>query len=276
MNVYKALLAVTIAFTLSTSVYAQDNLVVNEEESLAGDTVEDSVLSPNSIESFQNKERSAKRKDARTVRSMYGNVNFVDLRSFDAGFIVSDGFVGDKNNFESISGYNFGATFEFPVLMKAMEGGTPILKARAGKTEITADNSSNASAVDSSLANFVDALGVSQVYTVAFGGGYCYHVGFNCVYGMYNTYLTGQLSTVNDDGSVSSVPTQLTGYSIGTSSTFDISLGIELTIGMEYSILAHATPIFDTQNINTLSINFGLGAVNQPRYVNMRPIEYVQ
>ncbi|MDT8446643.1 MAG: hypothetical protein RRB13_07060 [bacterium] len=276
MKILQTVVFASLIVGLSTTAYAQDRLNNNGSDVLIGDEVENSLFSPKKIETFQNQDRTAKQKDARTLKSMYGNVNLIDLRSFDAGFIASSGFTGEKNNFETISGYNFGVTWEFPVLMKALEGGTPILKARAGKTEITSASSVDSTIVDSSLKSFVDTLGVSQLYTVAVGGGYCYHVGFDCVYAMYNTYLTGQLSTVNSDGSVSTVPTQLTGISFGTSSTFDVSLGIELTIGMEYSMLTHATPVSSDQNINALSINFGLGAVSQPRYVNMRPIEYVQ
>ena len=199
------------------------------------------------------------------------------MRSLDFTVVAHSGFTGDKNNFDSASGYTGGLTWEFPILARTLGGGTPIFKARAGKTEIkstsqvASDTETNAEASE-----FIESLGVSEVYTVAVGAGYCYHVGFNCMYGMYNTYLTGQLSTVKEDGEIATVPTQLTGYSIGMISTFDVFLGIELSLGMEYSMLEHLTTIYEPQRINTFSVVVGIGMIEQSRYMNMEKIEFIE
>ncbi len=93
---------------------------------------------------------------------------------------------------------------------------------------------------------------------------------------MYNTSLTGQLTAVEDDGTVSTVPTQLNGVSLGMTSSFETSIGVEFTLGMEYSVLNHITPVGEDQQINTLSLVLGIGFLEQSRYLNMREIEFVE
>jgi len=231
-------------------------------------------LSPQNIRKFRDQKSSSSPKDTKTIRRMYGDIDFVDLRSFGITSIVSSGIDGEKNSFSAMKGYSADLTWEFPILMQRWGGNTPILKFRIGKSEINIDTDDKVKISEKS-SEFIDTLGVSEVYTIGFGAGYCYHSGFNCIYGLYNSYLTGQLSTVKDSGEVSTVPTQLTGATVGMSSTFDLFLGIEFTLGMEYSTFKHATPLFDEQRINTFSIMVALGLVEQSRYSYMDPIEFI-
>lgn len=256
-----------ISFFVVNDLYSQTSQKRNEK----------SFLSPESLEKFQNEELPTDERDSKTFRNMYRNVNFIDFRGLELTTVAHSGFSGEKENFESLTGYNLGMTWEFPILSRKLGGDTPILKARMGKTEIkSSDELSSNVKVSSSSDKFVESLGVSEIYTIGFGAGYCYHVGFDCVYAMYNTYLTGQLTTVEDDGAISTVPTQLKGMSLGMTSSFETFLGLELTLGMEYSILTHSTPISDDQNINTFAIVFGLGFLEQSRYLNMQKIEYTE
>lgn len=269
MNIKLLLPAFFICF--SSLLFAQDS-----GEPLPSEVVEGSVLSPNSIRDFRDTEKKPIKKDRKTLKNMYGDINFIDLRSAGLVTTISSGVDGDKNNFDSLSGYSAELTWEFPVLAKRFSGNTPILKFRTGKSELKMDTPNESISVSDKASEFVDTLGVSEVYTIGVGGGYCYHTGFNCVYGMYNTYLTGQLSTVKKSGEVSTVPTQLNGFTFGMTSTFDVSLGIEVTVGMEYSMLTHRTPLFDDQKINSLSLVFAMGMVSEPRYTYMDQIEYVE
>jgi len=272
MKILITLMSASVIFIISSvSIYSQDN----NDSSASSD--EKSFVSPRKLEKLQNEELPAEKRDSQTLRYMYRRVNFIDMRSIDATVVMNSGFSDEKRNFDSLSGYNFGLTWEFPILAKKLGGDTPILKARFGKSEIkSTDSLSEAVQVSSVSENFVESLGVSEVYTVGFGGGYCYHIGFDCVYVMYNTYLTGQLSTIEDDGSVSTVPTQLKGLSLGMTSSFETFLGVELTVGMEYSVLTHSTPISADQQINTLSLVFALGFLEQSRYLDMRQIDFVE
>ncbi len=247
--------------------WAQDNF--------SGDS--QPFLSPEQLEQFQNNSLPAEQKSRKTLKTQYRNVNFIDLRSIDATAVVDSGYSGEQGNFDSINGYSFGLTWEFPILTRQLGGDTPILKARAGKTEIKASEMEDSNIqLSESSEKFVDSLGVSEVYTVGLGVGYCYHVGFDCMYAMYNTYLTGQMTAVENDGTVSTVPTQLKGISVGMTSSFETALGIEMTVGLEYSLLTHSTPLYDDQNLNTFSLVFGLGFLDQSRYLNMQEIEFVE
>lgn len=263
-------LAVLLLFSF-TSVYSQEN------QKSSGSVVKKSFLSPEKLEELQNKDLPAERRDSRTLSKLYRRVNFIDLKAVDTTIVMNSGFADEKENFDSLSGYNLGLTWEFPILAKKLGGDTPILKARFGKSEIkSSGNLSNNIQVSNLSTKFVESLGISEIYTVGFGAGYCYHIGFDCLYGLYNTYLTGQLSTVDDNGMVSTVPTQLRGFSLGMTSSFETQLGIELTLGMEYSILTHSTPISQDQQINTFSLVLALGFLEQSRYLDMRQIDFVE
>lgn len=72
------------------------------------------------------------------------------------------------------------------------------------------------------------------------------------------------------------VPTQLSGASLGMTSSFETSPGIETTLGMEYSMPTHSTPVADEQKIDTIGLVLGLGFRDQSRYLNMRGIEFAE
>jgi len=275
MHKIKIILSIFLVLFSSTYVFSQETSPYGRK--LPSERIYESPLSPQAIEKFQNQEVSPERKDSRTLKRMYGGVNFIDLRSFEITKIVDSGNLGKDNDYGGMEGFSAGVTWEFPVLARNLGGGTPIIKLRAGKTDIKlAEQAPAISEVDENLEGFIESLGVSEIYTVSAGLGYCYHTGFNCIYGLYNSYLTGQLSTLDSDGKISTVPTQLTGATIGMSSTFDILLGTELTFGLEYSVLEHNTPVHKPQLVNAASVVIGLGFVNESRYNNMRPIELVQ
>lgn len=269
MNAKTLLLIMIFSLNVPLFLLAQD-------AGLPSDSINESVLSPEELKRLQNAEITSQKKDSATLKQMYRDVNFVDVRNIELSVIADSGFSGNQNNFDQVSGYSFGVTWEFPILAKQLGGGTPILKARAGKTEISSSGDVQEGTSIASSSKKIDSLGSSEVYTVSAGAGYCYHVGFNCLYGLYNNYLTGQLSSVEEDGTVSSIPTQLTGYTVGMSSTFELFLGMEFTLGMEYSVLNHVTSIYDTQEIKTMSVVFGFGLVGQSRYMDMQPIEFVE
>ena len=48
-------------------------------------------LSPQKLEKFQNEELPAEQKDSRTIRTLYRNVNFIDLRGIEATTVMNSG-----------------------------------------------------------------------------------------------------------------------------------------------------------------------------------------
>ena len=262
-----SLLVLYTVFSLHSMLYAQTE--PERKAPLPSELVRESSLSPQEMEAFQNKQPQPAPKDPNTLKEMYKSVNFIDLRSVDATLIVDSGIVGDQNSFESVQGHTVGMTWEFPIFSKPLGGNLPIFKLRIGKAEIKFKEGDSQKLKDaSSLEHFVDSLGVSKIYMLGAGIGYCYHGSFNCLYGIYNSHLTGQFSGVDSKGEVISTPTQLDGFSIGMTSTFDIVLGVEVTVGMEYSKFKHISTISDPQRINTLSVVLGLGFMDQPRSSN--------
>ena len=252
------------------------------QETEQGGSVLD-ALSPDALRGLQEKEKKTK-VDRVTVKELYGDIDFISVRSFDFGYVFDYGFKNyDPNStrFEKnlqvskVEGYNFGVVWEFPILRKTLGGSSPMIKASAGKKIISfqSDSTGDASTSTNSETTFVDALDKSEVYTVAIGGGYCFNIGFNCAYAMYDNYLTGQMSVQESDGSIATVPTQLTGFTLGLSSIFEVTLGIEVGFALEYSMLTHKTPVTDSQQFNTVALVISLGLNSHSRFLDMGEIE---
>lgn len=260
--------ALSAEFEQSTSTAAEP------QPSISSKPIRDSVISPKNIEDFQNIDRGPIVRENNTIKGLYENVDFIRLRSMETAFIVNSATSEEKPHFSSVKGFAFGGNIEFPVLTNYLNGGTPIAKLRMGKTTIDVNDTSDFDS-DENLEDFTDSLGASELYTVGFGGGYCYHAGFNCAYTLYNTSLTGQLADSGSDNSISATPTKLSGITLGMSSTFEVGLGFELTAGMEYSMMKHQIPRVEDHKFNTLGLVFALGFVEESRYKSARNIKFV-
>lgn len=249
-------------------------LVESQKPKLSSKPLRESKISPQKVRDFQDKEKPPIVREDATIKGLYQGVKFVRLRSLESVFIVNSGTTEEKPHFSSVKGFSVGANVEFPISAKYFSGGTPLAKVRMGKTTI--DVADAADIEGDNTDEFSDALGASELYTVGFGGGYCYHTGFNCAYALYNTSFTGQLANSDGNNSISAIPTKLKGVTLGMSSTFDVGLGLELSAGMEYSMMKHLIPTEEAHKFNTLGLVFALGFVEESRYKQARNIEFIK
>ncbi len=257
MNYVRGILILLIHTILASSLYAQTEFPKFDEMKLDSGTgrnapFEKSPPSGAALPSLINRPKQ--------------NPDYIAFRSLDFGFVVNSGSLDSEDKFESMSHWNAGITWEFPFVAKRLGGGTPILKVRAGRADIRLDDeAAETTTISENREAFIDSLGVSELYTIGIGGGYCYHKGFNCLYGIYTDFLTGQLSTVDEEGRTTVVPTQLRGFTVGMSSTFEVIRGAEMTLGWEYSIYEHVTTFDDPEEINGLALVVGMGFQEIPR-----------
>jgi|GEM_PF-3534638 len=264
----------SVQLLILISIFSVNAFSDESQPTISSKVIRESAVSPEKLENFQNINKGPVIREDNTIKTLYENVDFIRLRSVETAFIVNSGTSEEKAHFSSVKGFSIGGNLEFPVLTNYLNGGTAIAKLRMGKTTIDINNTSDVEE-DESLEEFADNLGASELYNIGFGGGYCYHAGFNCVYALYNTSLTGQLTDSDIDNNISAIPTKLNGITLGVSSTFEVGLGLELTAGMEYSLMTHKIPREEDHRFNTLGLVFALGFIEESRYKKSRYIQFV-